>query len=403
MSIFVIQEHNSRNLHWDFRLQIGGVLKSWAVPKQPPRTTGIKRLAIEVEDHTLGYAKFEGTIEEGYGKGTVKIWDNGTYKLISAIENASDFPITGLFKITDFEREYFDLFHNGLKGGYKINEPTDEFITFEKGRLYVITGVPGHGKSNYIDFVNCKLAILHGLKTAYFSPENHPLQLHAATITEKLIGCEFKKEKTNIETIRAAYTYITDKFYFIKPDKEFLLDNILDTAQQAITRYGINTIVIDPYNKIEHNFDKSISETNYISKLLDKLINFAIKNDLIVFLAAHPRKMGKTGNNTEIPTLYDINGSANFYNKCDFGITVYRDYNSNKSEIYILKSKFKHLGKVGNIPYSYNINNGRYTEIDHHGIERWDNSNWLTEKIQITNEIESNNDFYNFEITDLPF
>jgi len=94
--LYVIQRHQARRLHWDLRLEEDGALKSWAIPKEPPAEAGIRRLAVAVEDHTIEYADFEGTILEGeYGGGTVEIWDKGTYLPLETDRGKRVFEIRG--------------------------------------------------------------------------------------------------------------------------------------------------------------------------------------------------------------------------------------------------------------------------------------------------------------------
>lgn len=105
---FAIQEHHSKSHHFDFRLKKNGVFKSWAVPKGIPEDLGVKRLAVQVEDHDLSFGSFDGVIPDGkYGAGKIEIWDNGFYELHSWNDNSIAFTLHGRRAHGDFQLKRF--------------------------------------------------------------------------------------------------------------------------------------------------------------------------------------------------------------------------------------------------------------------------------------------------------
>lgn len=109
--VFVVQQHAASSLHYDFRLEVDGVLKSWAIPKGPSNDPAQKRLAVEVEDHPMSWGDFEGRISAGYGKGAVIVWDEGTYTPLSEEPFA---------QALDEGRASFFLDGHKLRGGYTL-------------------------------------------------------------------------------------------------------------------------------------------------------------------------------------------------------------------------------------------------------------------------------------------
>jgi len=266
-----------------------------------------------------------------------------------------------------------------IKSIEKIGERHTYDIEVADTHNFFANGIVTHnsGKSEFIDEMAERLNIRYGWRFAYFSPENFPLAYHASKLIEKFTGKRFSQKTLPYNEYQQVKTHLDTDFFFISP-ADFKIDTILEKAQYLVRKKGIKALVIDPYNRLENEMGQQ-NETHYVSALLDKLQNFAVRTDVLVILMVHPTKMQPDKNgNVPVPTLYDCSGSANFYNKCDFGIVVHRDREADVVEVRIQKVKFKWLGKVGTAFFKYDLQNGRYAPLtDKESCATFDSTNHL--------------------------
>lgn len=304
----------------------------------------------------------------------------GKESLLQCIANAPETKLDGVFTVSDFEESLDALFENGMQKGVVIGHGNfDRLCSFETKRLCVVTGIPGSGKSEFIDEIAERLNIRYGWRFAFFSPENAPLAYHASKLIEKFTGKHFDSKHLSYPEYRQVKRHIETNFFFISPKDDYRLGTILEKGKSLVRRKGIKCLVIDPFNRLDDESEGQ-NETKYISKLLDRLTNFAQRNDVLVVLMAHPTKQPRNKDGViEAPTLYDISGSANFYNKADFGIVVHRNRIDNTVDVHVQKVKFRHLGECGTALFKYNLNNGRYSPYAPNVETVWDNSNHLQE------------------------
>jgi len=312
-----------------------------------------------------------------------------TLKDVLVTENLIEFPIDGIVTADMLWDELDNYLQNGLSRGYTtgVLDEFDEIVSILPGQLMALTGIPNHGKSPFALQIMCALSVKYKWKWGLFSPEHKPMALFIAKICECLLGKHLRRGNSysngEIEKVKS---FINEHFFFIEPSDENLsVSNILQIAKDLVVRKGIRGLLIDPWNKLEHLLEKGESETNYISKQIDQIIKFDQRNDVFTIIVAHPTKIKKDLRTKlfEVPTLYDISGSSNWYNKVDLGISFYRNFKTGNNEIHVQKIKYNHLGSVGTVEVKYNINNSRFNNLN----GDWDNSNWLEEKV-VTEQLE---------------
>lgn len=280
----------------------------------------------------------------------------GPEVLTDCIKNAQPYPLAGVLTVSHLSEDIDFLYTHGLKRGMSTGWPSvDICYTVKPGELTVVTGVPNSGKSNWLDCLALNLA-QQGWRFGVFSPENQPVGHHMARMIEKWAGKPFNKgsiARLSRSTLAQGKDWVHEHFYWILPedDQDWTVEHVLDRARALVLRYGIKGLLLDPWNEFEHLRAPNVTETEYISLVLKRVRQFARYYQVHVWIVAHPAKLFRGKNDQyPVPTLYDISGSANWRNKADNGLVIWRDLGDPKKdlvEIHIQKIRFREVGRLG--------------------------------------------------------
>ena len=292
----------------------------------------------------------------------------GVESLRIAIEQAKEVELEEVCTVNDLSGDFRAIFENGIGMGAETGwENLDSICTFELGRLVVLSGIPGSGKSEITDEIALRLNLHHHWKIAYFSPENVPVAYHLCKLADKLVGYRFQSgERFSEVDYDLVKRYLNTNVTHICPEGDATPELILAKSRELVVRKGCKIFVFDPLNCFDHTPKNGQTETQYLAWFLNQLKRFAERYQCLVFLVAHPRKMNRDvySGKSHRPEMYDINGSADFFNKSDFGLVVDRDDGAGVVRLFVDKVKFKHLGHHGVAVFTYDMLSGRYEPFE---------------------------------------
>jgi len=288
----------------------------------------------------------------------------GTKALRQFVNDAKSFPLEGVLNIDNIWQNVLNYNEKGVVN-YSIGlGESDSYFKMAFGEWSVVTGIPNSGKSDIVDQICVNMATKYGFRSAMFSPESFPYEGHIKRIANKL-----NERNCNNDDLNNTKDFISEHFHWVKIDLENLtLKGILTAFRELVFQRGINICVIDPWNMLDHSAQKDYA---YIGRLLSEITQFCQQTNVHLLLVAHPRKIESIDGTYKKPTLYDISGSADFFNKTYNGIICYRcigqksSYKSDIVKIYIEKVKRKENGQLGDFEVAPDFyNGGVYKPID---------------------------------------
>ena len=277
----------------------------------------------------------------GQYKDANEILCNCPEKVQKIVNEAEYIAPDGIVSFYDCVDEIIQFKDHGYTKGYSTGWPSiDEKFTIKTGYLMIITGYPSRGKSFFADNLLFNLSKKDGLKHLVASFENTNAN-HFSRIAQ--MYCEKKFSELSNDEFNEAYKFIGDHFYRFQVDRLWSIDQIIEACEQTVRKYGIKTLTIDPYNRLNNDYTER--EDKYIGSMLAKLSMLAKKLDILIIFIAHPKKP----DGEKEPNLYSISGSSDWYNMADYGLIIHRKRLEsgeleNKPKISIAKIKDFNLG-----------------------------------------------------------
>ena len=244
-----------------------------------------------------------------------------------------------------------------------------ERVGFRLGDLSVWTGIPGHGKTTAANDAFCGIAKRYGVRVGWASFEQEPQRDHRRNLRTWFAGeLERNLLQYRQDLLAEADRWIDDAHVFLVPseDEDATLAWLFEKMEAAAQQHGVKVFVIDPWNELEHEQAYRESESQYIGRVLRRLKRFAKAFQVHIAIIAHPTKAVKGEDGAyRMPTLYDISGSANWFNKCDLGIIVHRvadDPLLGNTVIRIAKVKYHGvIGKPGELRAAFVPSTNKYS------------------------------------------
>lgn len=283
----------------------------------------------------------------------------GAEGVMGLVNSAKPYPLYGFLTARDVKDGLDKLRAGEIRRGLHTGlDNIKANYTVQKGEWTLITGIPSHGKSTFLDQLVVNMAKRHDWRIGLFSPENIPHEVHFAKLISKWASKPFRGNSSGVMT-NNEYEQAREEVseYFFKYSSEnSTLDHILDISKQLVYRFGIEGVVIDPWNTIDHDQDYRMPETEYISKAINKIKRFCAEFNVHIWLVAHPTKLKENERKVDgvkqtyymPPKPYNIAGSAHWMNKGDNCITVYRSLDlKNITEIHFDKIRHRDTGKPG--------------------------------------------------------